>query len=91
MRSGRYSPPFAQALRVGLLLPFLFVCASGAGEQEKHPSPIRYFNEFQGVYVGDKQPNGKTRVILHRKGRRDYPEVHLVKRQTTCPRRFVAT
>ncbi|HUT14597.1 MAG TPA: HEAT repeat domain-containing protein, partial [Thermoguttaceae bacterium] len=71
-------PPFAHTLHVGLLLLSLLVCASAAGQQDKQPSPIRYFNEFQGVYVGDKQPSGKTRVILHRKNKGDYPEVHLV-------------
>ena len=71
-------PPFGHTLHVGLLLLSLLVCASAAGENEKQPSPIRHFNEFQGVYVGDKQPSGKTRVILHRKGQGDSPEVHLV-------------
>jgi len=71
-------PPFAHTLHVGLLLLSLLVCASAAGEKQKQPSPIRYFNDFQGVYVGDKQPSGKTRVILHRKGKGDSPEVHIV-------------
>jgi hypothetical protein len=62
---------FAHTLHVGLLLLSLLVCASTAGEKEKQPSPIRRFNEFQGVYVGDKQPSGRTRAILHRKGRGD--------------------
>jgi len=71
-------PPFSHTLHVGLLPLSLLVCASAAGQQNKQSSPIRHFNEFQGVYVGDKQPNGKTRVILHRKNKGDYPEVHLI-------------
>lgn len=41
----------------------------------EEPSPIRCFDTIRGVYVGDKQPNGKTRVILHRKDRGGVPVI----------------
>jgi len=44
----------------------------------EQPSLIRYLNDLQGVYVSDEQPNGKTRVIIHRKDRGGAPEVHFV-------------
>jgi len=52
----------------------------------EQPSLIRYLNDLQGVYVGDRQPSGKTRVILHRKDRGGVPEVHFVNGKRIAPR-----
>ena len=51
----------------------------------EQPSPIRYLNDVLGVYVGEKQPNGRTRVILHREDRGGAPEVHFVTGKRVMP------
>ena len=74
------------AMCLGPLLVCLSTCASWAAEKQQQPSSVHYLSTVLGVYVGDKQPNGETQVILHREDRGGWPEVHFIngKRMMLC-------
>jgi len=67
----------AQCALILLILTVFLSATSPAAERPQEPHLIRYHNEILGVYVGERLPNGKTRIILHRKDRGS-PEVHFV-------------
>ncbi|HUV62872.1 MAG TPA: hypothetical protein VMW24_03185, partial [Sedimentisphaerales bacterium] len=59
--------------------------AEGDRTASEQPSPIRYLNDVLGVYVGDRQPSGKTQVILHGKDRSGPRGGHFVNGKRIVP------
>jgi len=62
----------------GRAVAWAFALLASAGGLRAAEPFIRYSNELLGVYVGDRQESGKTRIFIHRQDKGGSPEAHVV-------------